>query len=87
MFRFSTGNIQKRPDAMVFANCKRYGNYKGHLKDVSINFANLESDFMLKIHVHVRNIDRNMKKESVFIRFDILYCDVAEKTNPLGRMS
>ena len=32
---FSTGNIKKRPDAMVFANCKRYGNYKGHLKDVS----------------------------------------------------
>ncbi|XP_022343438.2 asparagine-rich protein-like isoform X2 [Crassostrea virginica] len=30
------GNIQKRPDAMVFANCKRYGNYKGHLKDIVV---------------------------------------------------
>ena len=35
MFPFSSGNIQKRYDAMVFANCIRYGNYKGHLKDVS----------------------------------------------------
>ena len=32
---FSTGNIKKRPDAMVFAHCEQYGNYKGHLKDVS----------------------------------------------------
>ncbi|XP_078310119.1 uncharacterized protein LOC111137249 isoform X7 [Crassostrea virginica] len=30
------GNIKKRPDAMVFANCKRYGNYKGHLKDIVV---------------------------------------------------
>uniref|UniRef100_A0A8W8IXK9 Uncharacterized protein n=4 Tax=Magallana gigas TaxID=29159 RepID=A0A8W8IXK9_MAGGI len=31
-----TGIIQKRPDAMVFANCKRYGNFKGQLKDIVV---------------------------------------------------
>ncbi|XP_078310114.1 uncharacterized protein LOC111137249 isoform X2 [Crassostrea virginica] len=30
------GNIQKRPDAMVFAHCKQYGNYRGLLKDIVV---------------------------------------------------
>nr|XP_022344345.1 uncharacterized protein LOC111137251 isoform X2 [Crassostrea virginica] len=30
------GNIQIRPYAMVFAHCERYGNYKGHLKDIVV---------------------------------------------------
>nr|XP_022344342.1 asparagine-rich protein-like isoform X2 [Crassostrea virginica] len=30
------GNIKKRPDAMVFAHCKQYGNYRGLIKDIVV---------------------------------------------------